>query len=387
MYKRALIESSISQRISFENNSIKSNTFSIKGINYFDIKKDLSFSEEYSNEQKIKYNNEDLFEFINEISKDEIIKTTLKYSHKTVTKELFCSNGSEKQQKIYYNEFDIVVSTKQEPEKSIHTCIGYTNKLITCEQMHELYELLLGRLYESGCYHSVDDGSYDIILSPEVASVFIHEIVGHMCEYDNPFNITNVISDKTFEGLTVIDDPTCPYLWGSYNFDDEGSAGKKTVLLKHGKFGEYMNNLVSAETLNTKPNGHARALSFKYKPIIRMSNTFLLPGNTSYEEMVSSMQHGIVALTSSGGMLKRNIFKLNVMNGLIIKNGKITGKIGPFCVWGKVGDALQRITAIGKSTFTCSGQGCYKQKQGPLPVSCSSPHIMIKNLLITQPRL
>jgi len=205
-----------------------------------------------------------------------------------------------------------------------------------------------------------------------------------MCEYDNNYNINNVLNDETFEGLTVIDDPTYPYLWGSYEFDDEGSIGKKTVLLKNGKFVDYMNNVISAENLNSSHNGHARAIDFRYKPIIRMSNTFLLPGKTCFEEMVASISNGVVALTSSGGMLKRNVFKLNVTSGIIIKNGNLTDRIEPFCIWGKVGDALQKITSIGKSTFICSGQGCYKQKQGPLPVSCSAPHIMIKKLLVTK---
>jgi predicted Zn-dependent protease len=386
MSKRILVESSLTERIQNRNHKAKPSISSFTGINYFDTDTNAYSYEKHSDESNIntEHNNENFFSFIEEINNERTLDIGLTLTHKTVEKEIILANGAEKHQRIYYNEIDMIINTKQRTNNKYHACFGFTNQTISKNQMYEQYYTLIKQIDDTDSYYDFPDAPYEIILNPEVAGVFIHEIIGHMCECDNHYDVKQFINNSIIDGFTIIDDPAYPNLWGSYDFDDEGVHGQKTILLENGKFINFLHSESTAQAMNTTSNGHARSIDYKFKPIVRMSNTFLLTGNISFNEMVDSIPHGIVALTTSGGMLKRNIFKLNVLNGIMIERGKLTKKTGPFCIWGKVNDVLQKIRGIGDVPYTCSGQGCYKLEQGPLPVSITSPHIMIKSALITK---
>lgn len=387
MSKRILVESSFTERIQVKDCEIKRTVLPTKGINYLDDDTNAYSYEEEDEKANMyfEYNNEELYSFLEEIHKEHCLMPEVIFTHKTVDKQILFTSGEEKHQRIYYNEISLALHAKKGMEdKQCFNGFGFTNQPITKKQMYDLYNLLALQIGDVDSCIDISDATYEIILGPEVAGVFIHEIIGHMCEYDNGSSIMQSISNSITEDFTVIDDPTSPNLWGSYEFDDEGIQGQKTVLFEKGIFKNFLHSEASAHAMNTTPNGHARSLNYQFRPIIRMSNTYLETGHISFDEMVATIPYGIVALTSSGGMLKRDVFKLNVLSGIMIERGKLTQKTGSFSIWGKVDDVLKKICGIGDTALTCSGQGCYKLKQGPLPVSFSAPHIHIKSVLITK---
>ena len=231
-------------------------------------------------------------------------------------------------------------------------------------------------------------GEYTVILDPVLAGVFVHEAFGHLSEadhiYENPELKEIMVLGREFGGahLNILDDATLPDLRGSYAFDDEGTPAQRIHLIHEGKLTGRLHSRETAAEMKETASGSARAISFRHPPIVRMSNTFIKPGNTTFEQMIGDIKQGIYARNWYGGTTSMEMFTFSAGEAFMIRNGKVEELIRPVVLSGNVFDTLKRIDAIGDDLHMNQGGGCGKGGQSPMAVSNGSPHIRIQRCLI-----
>ncbi len=149
------------------------------------------------------------------------------------------------------------------------------------------------------------EGQMDIILGPEVSGLSAHEAVGHPYEADRIMGREGAQAGESFidpdmlgkrvgkDVLTVIDDPTIPNSYGFYLYDDEGVIARPRFLIKNGYINEFLHNRETAAKFGVRSNAAARASAYNREPIVRMANTYIAPGDISFEELLENVKRGI----------------------------------------------------------------------------------------------
>jgi TldD protein len=155
---------------------------------------------------------------------------------------------------------------------------------------------------------AVKTGNMDLICGPEVAGIAAHESCGHPMEADRILGreMSQAGRSFIFEGgpfwigtrigsdvVTVVDDPTIEHSYGYYAYDDEGVKARRRYLYKNGLINEFLHNKESAARLNTRSNGSSRTINYDREAIVRMANTFVLPGDMSEEELIEDVKYGV----------------------------------------------------------------------------------------------
>ena len=231
-------------------------------------------------------------------------------------------------------------------------------------------------------------GEYTVVLDPVLAGVFIHEAFGHLSEadhvYENPQLSELMTLGKKFgcDKLNVVDGAAVPGLRGSYKYDDEGVPAEKTYLIRNGVLTGRLHSRETAARMKEKLSGNARAISYRFPPIVRMTNTYIEPGTTTFNDMLSDIKEGIYVKNWYGGTTSMEMFTFSAGEAYMIRNGKIAETLRPVVLTGNVFSTLMNIDAIGNDLDMNQGGGCGKGGQSPLPVSNGSPHIRIQRCLI-----
>ncbi len=234
----------------------------------------------------------------------------------------------------------------------------------------------------------VKGGQYTVVLDPILAGVFTHEAFGHLSEsdfvYENDQMREIMVLGRKFGKpiLNIVDGGAVPGYRGSYKYDDEGIPSTKTYLIKEGVLTGRLHSRETAAKMGEQPTGNARAISYSHQPIVRMSNTYIEPGSTTFEEMISGIKEGVYAKNWYGGMTSMEMFTFSAGETYMIRDGKIAELLRPVVLSGNVFSTLQNIDAIGNDLDMNQGGGCGKGGQSPLPVSNGSPHIRINDCLV-----
>jgi TldD protein len=234
----------------------------------------------------------------------------------------------------------------------------------------------------------VKGGEYTVVLDPILAGVFVHEAFGHLSESDFVYendklrDIMKLGKQFGVEQLNIVDSAADPGLRGSYKYDDEGVRSVKTYLIREGKLVGRLHSRETAAKMNEQPTGNARAINYRYPPIVRMTNTYIEPGKTTFNEMIADIKEGIYAKNWYGGMTSMEMFTFSAGEAYMIRNGKIAEAVRPIMLTGNVFNTLKNIDAIGNDLDMNQGGGCGKGGQSPLPVSNGSPHIRIRHCLV-----
>lgn len=263
--------------------------------------------------------------------------------------------------------------------KGFKTVLGLEHKVETVTK--EATDLLKAE--------KVKGGKYTVIADQRLAGVFCHEAFGHLSEADHVYGnekLRNIMKlGKRFgeDHLSIVDDGTILGERGYYKYDDEGVKSQKTYLIKDGILIGRLHSRETAAKMNEPLTGNARAITYRFKPIVRMSCTYIEPRDKKFEDMVSEIDYGIYAIDALGGMTELEMFTFSAAKAYLIKNGKIGPMIRDVILSGNVFETLKNIDAIGDD-LELHGTlgGCGKAGQSPLPVSLGSPHIRIRNVVI-----
>lgn len=228
-------------------------------------------------------------------------------------------------------------------------------------------------------------GRFTVILDPEMTGVLTHEAVGHASEADAVASKESIFAGKmgemvADESVSIVDDPAMNR-FGHYEYDDEGVRGRKVEVIKNGVLNDYLNSRESSKETKTVPNGHARAEDFSYVPVVRMSNTFFLPGKHSLED-VFDVKEAIYLKGMLGGSVDTFTggFMFKAEEAYTVKNGEKDRLLRDVTITGNLLEVLKRVVAVGKDTGSSPGI-CGKLGQG-VPVEDGGPHIRVEDTVI-----
>lgn len=222
-------------------------------------------------------------------------------------------------------------------------------------------------------------------MNPELAGVFTHEAFGHSSEADlcmrNDSFLSNYLKKQIApNSITVIDDPTIQR-YGYYPFDFDGTKGQRNILIDKGIYTSFMHSRETSSKLRLGNGGNSRAQNGSI-PQVRMSNTYIENGDSSFEEMIKEMKNGIYLIGSRGGQVNTGLgmFQFSAEKGYIIENGEIKDMIKDVSLSGSILDFLNSIELIGNDLKLSSG---YCGKGGQIvPVSDGAPHIYISKAIV-----
>jgi TldD protein len=232
-------------------------------------------------------------------------------------------------------------------------------------------------------------GPMTVVLGAGWPGILLHEAVGHSLEGD--FNrkgssvFTNRIGEQiAAKGVTVIDDGTIPDRRGSLNIDDEGNPTQRNVLIEDGVLKGYMQDSMNARLMNTRVTGNARRESYAHITMPRMTNTAMLNGDKSPEEILASVKHGLYAANFGGGQVDTTSgkFVFSASEAYIIENGKITHPVVGATLIGNGIESLKQVSMIGNDMALDGGVGvCGKEGQS-VPVGVGQPTLRIEGLTV-----
>ncbi len=232
-------------------------------------------------------------------------------------------------------------------------------------------------------------GELPVVLAAGASGILLHEAIGHGLEAD--FNRKNISIYASMIGeqiapdfVTIIDSGLEPGERGAIAFDDEGNPAKRTTLVEKGRLVSYLHDQTSAAHYKVESTGSGRRQSFRYPPMPRMRCTFMESGPHSRDEIIASVQNGIIAETFTNGQVQIGAgdFTFYVKNGWLIEGGKVTAPIKDVNIIGNGPEALKRVTmAANDAVLDSGGWTCGKDGQS-VPVSQGLPTVLVSALSV-----
>ncbi|MFA7430998.1 MAG: metalloprotease TldD [Rhodospirillaceae bacterium] len=232
-------------------------------------------------------------------------------------------------------------------------------------------------------------GEMPVVLGPGWCGVLLHEAIGHGLEGDFNRKRTSAFTDMIGQrvaapGVTVVDDGTLPDRRGSLTIDDEGTPTSRTTLIEDGILKGYLFDRMNARLMGMKPTGNGRRQSYAHKPLPRMTNTFMLGGDTEPAEILSSVKKGLYAVNFGGGQVDivSGKFVFSCTEAYLIEDGKVTRPVKGATLIGNGPDVLTKVSMIGNDMALDPGVGtCGKDGQG---VACGvgQPTMKIDGLTV-----
>jgi len=235
-------------------------------------------------------------------------------------------------------------------------------------------------------------GVFPVVLDPDEAGVFIHEAFGHLSEADglqgNPSFREKLALDRELgrEILNVSDDPSLLGLPGGYVVDDEGVLGVKTSLIHHGRLSGRLHSRETAAEFGEPLSGNMRAVDHQFTPIVRMSNILIESGDSTFDDMVASIEDGYYLVGARGGQTSGDQFSFGAQWGYRIECGRLGPMVRDINMSGELFSTLQAISMIGDDVTFGERGGCGKGGGGPMQLNRKSgkgaPHIKIDHVTV-----
>ncbi len=232
-------------------------------------------------------------------------------------------------------------------------------------------------------------GETEVVLGPGWPGILLHEAIGHGLEGDFNRKKTSAFAGLLGQriaapGVTVVDDGTIPDRRGSLTVDDEGTPSGRTVMIEDGILRGFIQDRQNARLMGVAPTGNGRRQSYAHSPMPRMTNTIMLNGPHSPEEIIRSVKQGIYAVNFGGGQvdITSGKFVFSMSEAYRIEDGKIGAPVKGATLIGNGPDALTKITMIGNDSGMDPGIGtCGKQGQG-VPVGVGQPTLRMTGLTV-----
>ncbi|EKO3556877.1 metalloprotease TldD [Vibrio metschnikovii] len=232
-------------------------------------------------------------------------------------------------------------------------------------------------------------GTMPVVLGSGWPGVLLHEAVGHGLEGDFNRKGSSVFSGKigqqvTSKLCTIVDDGTLKDLRGSLNVDDEGVHGQYNVLIEKGVLKGYMQDKHNAHLMGVAPTGNGRRESYAHLPMPRMTNTYMLPGEHTPEEIIASVKKGIYAPNFGGGQvdITSGKFVFSASEAYLIENGKVTRPIKGATLIGSGIEAMQQVSMVGNDLSIDRGVGVCGKAGQSVPVGVGQPTLKLDALTV-----
>lgn len=232
-------------------------------------------------------------------------------------------------------------------------------------------------------------GPMTVVLGPGWPGVLLHEAVGHGLEGDFNRKGISAFSGKmgqrvASELCTIVDNGTLPNRRGSLNIDDEGTPTQNNVLIENGVLRNYMMDKRNARLMGVASTGNGRRESYSHLPIPRMTNTYMLPGESTPEEIIASVKKGLYAVNFGGGQvdITSGKFVFSANEAYLIENGKVGAPVKGATIIGNGPDVLTKVTMVGNDLKLDTGIGiCGKDGQS-VPVGVGQPTLLVNEMTV-----
>jgi TldD protein len=232
-------------------------------------------------------------------------------------------------------------------------------------------------------------GEMPVVLAAGSSGILLHEAIGHGMEADFNRKNVSIFSDKIDKPVaekfvSIVDDGTMDNLRGSINVDDEGNSTEKTFLVENGILRSYLHDRISAQYYKVKPTGNGRRESFRYSPLPRMRNTYMLPGPHTKEEIIASIPKGIYAESFTNGQvfIGAGDFTFYVKSGFLIEDGKLTKPIKDVNIIGNGPKVLRDITMVADDLEMAEGGWTCGKNGQSAPVSMGLPTVKVAGITV-----
>ncbi|MDF2543830.1 MAG: putative Zn-dependent protease-like protein [Herbinix sp.] len=318
---------------------------------------------------------------------EEVQMSRLYYLDKHTVKHIYSSKGTD----VLFDSQSCCVAARYTCQINGNPCRGSENVF------HMKFEDLVGKQeqirstirkdleYYKGAI-PVEPGIYTCVLSPETAGVFAHESFGHKSESDF------MVGDETMKREWAIGKPVgAPLLniidtglvegSGYVPYDDEGCKAKENYIIKDGILTGRLHSAATAVALEEAQTGNARAMSFEFEPIVRMTTTYIGAGSQTKEELIAGVSLGIFidSLYHGSGM---TTFTIAPQRAYMIRDGKLAEPVQISVITGNVMSTLNEIDGVSDQVelYSFALGGCGKMEQYPLPVSFGGPYIRVNKI-------
>ena len=232
-------------------------------------------------------------------------------------------------------------------------------------------------------------GEMEVVLGPGWPGILLHEAIGHGLEADFNRKGTSAFAGLlgkrvASEKCTVVDNGTLPSRRGSINVDDEGSPTQNTVLIEKGILKGYLSDKLSSKLMRMPDTGNGRRESYEHIPMPRMTNTYMLAGEDSPEDIIRSVKRGVYAVNFGGGQvdITNGKFVFSASEAYLIENGQVTAPLRNCTLIGNGPDALTKVSMVGNDLQLDEGVGtCGKDGQS-VPVGVGIPTIKLDSMTV-----
>jgi len=235
----------------------------------------------------------------------------------------------------------------------------------------------------------VTGGRYTVVINPKLAGVFAHEAFGHLSEsdflYENERMKALMVLGKQVgsKKVNIVDDGTIRGLRGTHRYDDEGVKTRKNYLIKDGVLVGRLHSRETAQKMGESPTGNARSIGYRHHPIVRMTNTYIDKGESSFEDMIKDVKLGLYAVDMVGGQTSMEMFTFSAACGYMIRDGEVAELVRDVVLTGNVFNTLMNVDKVGDTvSYPPAGGGCGKEEQSPLPVGFGGPHVRIQEVIV-----
>jgi TldD protein len=231
-------------------------------------------------------------------------------------------------------------------------------------------------------------GKFPAIFHPSIAGLLVHEAIGHNTEADLVLTGQSILEGKLGTQVAagcicIVDDSTIPASWGSYTYDSEGVPGQRRVLVEQGVLKGFLHSLETAAKMGVAPNGSARADGFMHRPIIRMSNTMILPGEDTLEDLMRDIDLGILLRGGQWGYVQseKGQYTCHAGEGVMIRNGEPAEQVRDVSISGMTLDTLANSLGVSRDFELEMPGNCGKNGQS-MPVNGGGPYIKVKEVVV-----
>jgi TldD protein len=232
-------------------------------------------------------------------------------------------------------------------------------------------------------------GTMTVVLGPGWPGVLLHEAVGHGLEGDFNRKGTSAFAGRIGQQVasplcTVVDDGTLPGRRGSLSVDDEGTPSQCNVLIEKGILRGYMQDKMNARLMGVAPTGNGRRESYAHLPMPRMTNTYMLAGPHSPDEIIASVDRGLYAVNFGGGQvdITSGKFVFSASEAYLIEGGRVTRPVKGATLVGNGPDVLTRVSMVGDDLQLDAGVGSCGKEGQTVPVGVGQPTLRVDDLTV-----
>ena len=231
-------------------------------------------------------------------------------------------------------------------------------------------------------------GKFPAVFHPSIAGLLVHEALGHNAEADHVLAGQSILDGKlgtqiAAPCINVVDDSGIPGSWGSYRYDSEGTPGRRRVIIEGGILKGFLHSLETAGKMGVDPTGSARADGFAHRPIVRMSNTMILAGESALEDLIADIDLGILLSAGQWGYVwcEKGQYTCHAGEGVMIRNGQLAEQVRDVSISGMVLETLANALGVSRDFEIEMPGNCGKNGQG-MAVNGGGPYVKVREIVV-----